>query len=440
MGILEKNEQLRSDFFKACLLKLGLQVSEHEQSVPSLSRLHLSAQNPSDASELVFSWQDIITKDEHEEELIKGANDTFLLEKSYARFATKDLQEAVPQSASSSSATDSKANEQSNDACLDYDEITKVVVVHEDELPSAKETPYFNHHSFFSNLQQYSSSPKLTEAVFGKFLLYGEVVTSTSTMLEKNPSLLRLLPAGFTATATTQVAGRGRGNNVWVSPPGSLMFSTVIKHSMSLTQKAPVVFVQYIAAMAIVKAIQTYAPGYEKLPIRLKWPNDIYALDIKATGEERERFIKIGGILVNSSYSGTDYTLVVGIGLNLSNAAPTTGLNVVASTVKLPAFQSEKLLACILVSFERIYNQFCRDGWSRELQGEYYKMWLHSDQIVNLEAEGGVRARIKGVTSDWGLLLAEELGWEDRPTGKTWQLQSDSNSFDFFKGLLKRKV
>lgn len=70
----------------------------------------------------------------------------------------------------------------------------------------------------------------------------------------------------------------------------------------------------------------------------------------------------------------------------------------------------------------------------------YYKHWLHSEQIVTLEAEGGVRARIKGITSNWGLLRVEELGWQDRPTGKIWELQSDSNSFDFFKGLVKRKT
>lgn len=63
-----------------------------------------------------------------------------------------------------------------------------------------------------------------------------------------------------------------------------------------------------------------------------------------------------------------------------------------------------------------------------------------SNQVVALETEGGVRARIKGITRDYGLLLAEELGWEDRKTGKTFELQSDSNSFDFFKGLLKKKV
>jgi biotin--protein ligase len=63
-----------------------------------------------------------------------------------------------------------------------------------------------------------------------------------------------------------------------------------------------------------------------------------------------------------------------------------------------------------------------------------------SEQIVTLETEGGLRAKIKGVTRDWGMLLAEELGWEDRPTGHTVSLQTDSNSFDFFRGLIKRKV
>jgi len=59
---------------------------------------------------------------------------------------------------------------------------------------------------------------------------------------------------------------------------------------------------------------------------------------------------------------------------------------------------------------------------------------------VTLENEGGKRARVKGITRDWGLLRAEELGWEDRGTGKVWELQSDCNSFDFFKGLVRTKT
>lgn len=81
-----------------------------------------------------------------------------------------------------------------------------------------------------------------------------------------------------------------------------------------------------------------------------------------------------------------------------------------------------------------------RTGFDKHFEDMYYSYWLHGEQIVTLEAEGGIRARIKGITTDWGLLVAEELGWQDRGTGRMVTLQSDSNSFDFFKGLIKKKV
>jgi len=152
----------------------------------------------------------------------------------------------------------------------------------------------------------------------------------------------------------------------------------------------------------------------------------------------QNEYIKIGGILVNSSYSSGNYELVVGVGLNATNIAPTTSLNALLPP-NLAPFTLEKLLARILTKFETIYKSFCRTGFDRKLEQTYYKHWLHTDQIVTLEQEGGARARIKGISTNWGLLRAEELGWQDRPTGKVWELQSDSNSFDFFKGLLKRK-
>ena len=91
----------------------------------------------------------------------------------------------------------------------------------------------------------------------------------------RNTQLLQRLPTGSTATATVQVAGRGRGSNVWVSPAGSLMFSTVLRHPVEKIQSAPVIFIQYLAAMAVVRGIKSYEAGYENLPVKLKWPNDI---------------------------------------------------------------------------------------------------------------------------------------------------------------------
>ncbi|KAI6899106.1 putative biotin apo-protein ligase [Hortaea werneckii] len=430
---------------KACLIKLGLEVNQETEGTPSLSRLHISSARYGGVSELLQGWQEasIISKEEDGREIIKGENDTFILEQ-HGRFAMGNVKDALP-TAEKDKSEDQQPSKQQGDMLIDYNALPKHLVPHETALPDTKETPYFNHHAFYANLKDYNAQPEHRESehTFGTNLLYGEVVTSTSTLLEKNISLLNNLPTGFTATATTQIAARGRGTNAWVSPPGQLMFSTVLRHSLALSNSAPVVFIQYLAGLAIVSAIQAYEPSnssYKKLPVKLKWPNDIYALDPTIPDGEKEKYIKIGGILVNSSYSGGDYTLVLGIGLNVANAAPTTSLSLLAKKLGLPPLTVEKLLAGVLTQIESLYTRFCRTGWDTVFEDMYLRSWLHSEQIVTLENEGGVRARIKGITRDWGLLVAEELGWEDRELGKKWVLQSDSNSFDFLKGLVRRKI
>jgi biotin--protein ligase len=99
--------------------------------------------------------------------------------------------------------------------------------------------------------------------------------------MTRNVKLLSNVPTGFTFTATTQVAGRGRGSNVWVSPAGSLVMSVCMKHPMELSNSAPVVFIQYLAAIAIVEGIQSYDRGYKDLPVKLKWPNDICEWEVR---------------------------------------------------------------------------------------------------------------------------------------------------------------
>ncbi|BCR88120.1 biotin--[acetyl-CoA-carboxylase] ligase BPL1 [Aspergillus chevalieri] len=425
---LAADDKSRTDFLKACLSKLGLQVTDETTTVPSLSSLHLSSLDSEETRKIISSLQDSITKD-GDEEYFKDANDTFRLEKSGVWNMGK-LEESLPAS----------ENQDTNQGIVDYNAILKRLVIH-DELPSTKITPYFNHYAFYSNLRHYQSKMKEGTAEFGSNLIYAEVITSTNTILEKNPKLLRSLPNGFTATATTQVAGRGRGSNVWVSPAGALIFSTVLRHPVEKIQSSPIVFIQYLAAMAVVKGIKSYDQGYEKLPVKMKWPNDVYALD--PDKPEKQQYTKICGILVNSHFSANEYVSVVGVGINATNSSPTTSINALVAKF-LPRNAApitlEKLLARIVTTYEELYARFLRTGFDKTFEEMYYEDWLHMHQVVTLEEEGGAKARIKGITRDYGLLLAEELGWNDRPTGRVWQLQSDSNSFDFFRGLLKRKV
>ncbi|OQD74162.1 hypothetical protein PENDEC_c012G05210 [Penicillium decumbens] len=427
---LAADDKERTDFLKACLSKFGLQVAQDTAHVPSLSSLHVSGLDADETMEILSCLAPALTNG-GQNEYLKDENDTFRIERP-GTWNLGDLEESLPNESATSS-----------DGIVDYQKVIKRLVIH-DDLPSSKLTPYFNHHAFYSNLRQYQSESKEGASKFGSNLMYGEVVTSTNTILEKNVQLLRRLPQGFTATATVQVAGRGRGSNVWISPAGSLIFSTVVRHPIEKIQSAPVVFLQYLAAMAVVKGIKSYAKGYEKIPVKLKWPNDIYALDPE--DPEQKRYTKICGILINSHFMSNEYISVVGIGVNATNASPTTALTSLAAryasrgAAATSPVTLEKLLARILTTFEDLYTRFLRVGFDRGFEEMYYEDWLHMHQIVTLEEEGGARARIQGITRDYGLLLAEELGWNDRPTGRVWQLQSDSNSFDFFRGLLKRKV
>lgn len=67
-----------------------------------------------------------------------------------------------------------------------------------------------------------------------------------------------------------------------MSPAGALIFSTVVRHPIDKIQSSPIVFVQYLAAMAVVKGIKNYDRGYDKLPVKTKWPNDICKLSYAA--------------------------------------------------------------------------------------------------------------------------------------------------------------
>ena len=169
---------------KGCLLKLGLQVNQEEQAIPSLSFLHLSSHEPTDTAELLSSLHDIIITEDGEE-YIKGENDTFRFEKPSA-WSMNSLADTITSILpSSTSQHETEEDMSSSDTLFDYNKVIKRVIAHETSLPSNKETPYFNHQAFFANLKYHGLRMPDCNGDFGKYILYGEVVTSTNTILEK---------------------------------------------------------------------------------------------------------------------------------------------------------------------------------------------------------------------------------------------------------------
>ncbi|KAJ2843446.1 biotin holocarboxylase synthetase [Coemansia erecta] len=331
------------------------------------------------------------------------------------------------------------ANGNNNEETRDQ---TILVLCTQDSLPGTKETSRFDMNLALKYMNETSAH------TIGSWLMYSEVTGSTQTFLEKNSKLQALLPNGTVNVAAAQVAGRGRGRNVWISPVGCLLFTTLLRHPN--LRQAPVVMLQYLYSLAAIEAIKGQS-GYEGLPLRLKWPNDVYALydaSSDSSGDSSDDldsgepgFVKIGGLLVGSSYKNNEFTLLFGFGLSVANPLPTTSINKVIRDYnlktgsRLSALSMEKALALITAKFEELYRQFLVHGFEPLLKS-YYRNWLHTDQIVMLADKGYEKAKVIGLCPNEGLLQVRSL----LNPNVIYSLQPDGNSFDMMKGLISRKT
>ncbi|KAJ7721032.1 class II aaRS and biotin synthetase [Mycena metata] len=318
-----------------------------------------------------------------------------------------------------------------------------IIVCTDGQLPDREQTPLFDLGLFFSALSSARKKDAVAEADepwgIGDALLYGEAVTSTQTMLDKNARFMGLLPTPLVSLASHQLAGRGRGANVWLSPSGCLQFSLLLRLSLATFPANKLVFVQYLFALAVVEACRDESVlGEAASPVRLKWPNDIYADFGDGEGSKR----KIGGILVNTSFAGGKVDIVIGSGLNVLNPPPITSLSQLLSPDDDHHLSMERTAAAILVKFEKMWSVFVQGRGSFEpFMDLYLRRWMHSDQLVTLTTSVPHQTvRIMGITPDHGLLrtLPESSGWSGSSEGFI-DLQPDGNSFDLMAGMIKTK-
>jgi len=269
------------------------------------------------------------------------------------------------------------------------------------------------------DLTTYSAPIREENCEIGSVVLYGERIRSTQDLVG---SLLPVIPNGFLCVADTQTNGKGRGENVWESPPGCLLFTFVSRFAIANASRLP--FVQYLVSLAIVEAVKRVR-GCEDLDLTLKWPNDIYA------GKSQ----KIGGVLCQSSVFRGHFEVVVGVGLNVDNDSPTTCINGLLRDAKSDVRLSRAdVLGRFCATYESMQKDFLRNGFDPFFDA-YYASWLHRDQVVRADVgDGGMQTMtVKGLAKS-GALLAVDVG------GNSHELFPDGNRFDFFRGLVSRRT
>lgn len=150
------------------------------------------------------------------------------------------------------------------------------------------------------------------------------------------------------------------------------MFSLLFDHRTART----LVFLQYLFALAVIQAIKCI-PGLSDFPIFIKWPNDIYVRSGK-------KLLKVGGILLTSSYERGVFRVVLGCGLNVTNPQPTLSLFHVAKELGLPVadLSRETVLAIILTQFDAMYRVFESEESFEPFLDLYHDSWLHGYYIL----------------------------------------------------------
>lgn len=112
----------------------------------------------------------------------------------------------------------------------------------------------------------------------------------------------------FAVIAESQINGRGSHGHTWISEIKGNMYLSFALDISNLDTRY-LIFIPQCFALIFVKIMR------DKIPLNVKWPNDIFY-----------NKKKVGGVLLETKFQGTDLMYaVLGIGINIS-AAPEINL------------------------------------------------------------------------------------------------------------------
>jgi BirA family transcriptional regulator, biotin operon repressor / biotin---[acetyl-CoA-carboxylase] ligase len=165
-------------------------------------------------------------------------------------------------------------------------------------------------------------------------------------------------PHGMIVVADEQTRGQGRRGRHWVSPPGNLYVTLILRpaawNARTLAMVAPLATCEAIDAVANVRS-------------SIKWPNDVLI-------EGR----KVGGVLidVHLGRDGIEYALV-GVGINVAlDPSQHDAIRGIATSLAAESGENvsrERLLATFLNRFEKLYaaavlDDSVYDAWRARLE------------------------------------------------------------------------
>jgi BirA family transcriptional regulator, biotin operon repressor / biotin---[acetyl-CoA-carboxylase] ligase len=209
-------------------------------------------------------------------------------------------------------------------------------------------------------------------------------------------------PAGTAVVAGRQTAGRGRHGRVWESPEGNLYLSVITQPSLPTSLSGRVA----VAAGQVVAVALAKLTG---LPVRTKWPNDLYL--------QRR---KVGGILVETSGGmGDPPWAVVGVGVNVVSAPEVTPPGHAATSLLDSGWHGDLASVVERIALAVLEGVGCCEtsqGW-QDVTRRWHELDDAFGPVTVVEAEAAWQATGAGLGDDGALLVLVD--------GKTRRVTSD---------------
>ena len=238
---------------------------------------------------------------------------------------------------------------------------------------------------------------------------YGNTFAMLTSVDSTNNYIRRLspiLPDGFVAFATEQLAGRGRQGKSFYSPDGGLYFSVLFKSPQIVSDG---LFTAKIS-LAVCRAIDKLTGTDASNGVGIKWVNDIYFGHKKLCGMLCERL---------EDGNGKPY-VIAGIGVNLvldRGELPRELRNTVCSLFDITKkhYDALELASLILGELEPLFDgsisgeDFIREYSKRSI--------VVGHEITVLRGDEKIRAAALEICADGSLLVRYEDGFTAKLCG-----------------------
>lgn len=203
---------------------------------------------------------------------------------------------------------------------------------------------------------------------------------------------------GTIVIAEIQNRGKGRRGKTWISPPGGVWMSIILRPDIPPFNAPQLTLV---TGVAVAETLQKEC----NLDVGIKWPNDILIGNKKVCGILTE---------VNASIEKVNY-VVVGIGIDMNVDVPLLPPDLQKGATSLKNELNTEINGAILVQkflleFETIYNEF-KAGKFPEILKEWRSLSKTIGNNVEVRTRGKtIRGEAVGINKEGILILELEDG------------------------------